>query len=495
MTRLSDVLLWVAMAWALGNSAYVYLVRGGLEGYRVESAVFALVILAVPRLLVARGRDAAIATTPPAEPVQSDRLIIVATTLLWVGVLLPVMRLPFFSDDYGFLDAYRSLGDVMRRIQFVRPTFALVYIAVAHLGSSPVVFHVISLAGHLSAALLVYSIVRRLPLAPYQPVLCFVAFLLNPVQLGTVIWPAAVMDILWTNFALGAVCCYIGQQTLTPVRLAATLALVTLALASKETAVCLFLLLPAADWLLFRSRRGPLLWVAYSLLAVELAGYLWVWRRFAVLDERVFVLPSQFFVKQFISTPYKVFAQPWAHGSVAVPTLVTWAIVTTLIALLFVRVRGAEPRRLLIGPVFILLTTLPVYAYFAVFPNLRNARYVYCASAGWALLVSELLVPVVNAQRKKVAAFALAASCAVLLAFNTRPWRQAGDLIAAMREDVQRGGDGRAAAAAWQARTGQPLQMEDGIPVALEGVDVFRNGYREFVAFSRGELSRERVRP
>ena len=55
MTRLSDVLLWAAMAWALGNSAYVYLVRGGLEGYRVESAVFALVIVGI--VAASRGRD------------------------------------------------------------------------------------------------------------------------------------------------------------------------------------------------------------------------------------------------------------------------------------------------------------------------------------------------------------------------------------------------------------------------------------------------------
>jgi hypothetical protein len=325
--------------------------------------------------------------------------------------------------------------------------------------------------------------------------LCYVAFLLSPVQLGTVIWPAAVMDILWTNFALAALTCYVGARTLTPLRLLATVAFVIGALASKETAVCLFLLLPAADWLGFASDRGPLRRVAYAMFGAVLVGYLLMWRQFAVLDERVFVLPSQFFVKQFISTPYKVFAQPWAHGSVEVPSFVTWAMVTAMIVLWFARLRMPEPRRVAIGPLFMLITTLPVYAYFAVFPNLRNARYVYAASAGWALLLSELLLPLAAVHWRRIAAAAVAVGFAVLLALNARPWRQAADLIAAMRDEVARGGDGRKAAAAWPVPSGRSLQMEDGIPIAFEGVDVFRNGYPEFVAFTRGELKDRRIHP
>ena len=93
-----------------------------------------------------------------------------------------------------------------------------------------------------------------------------------------------------------------------------------------------------------------------------------------------------------------------------------------------------------------------------------------------------------------VATLALCGGLAWLLALNTRPWRVAGEVVATMHEGVVAGGDGLVAAREWQARTGHSLRFVDGVPVAYEGVDVFLNGYPEFVSFARGTLKATRVR-
>src|SRR5204863_447485 len=121
------------------------------------------------------------------------------------------------------------------------------------------------------------------------------------------------------------------------------------------------------------------------------------------------------------------------------------------IALLCVAVvvRGTSPR-LFCGPIIILLSTLPLYSYFFVGPNLTSSRYLYFASVGWSILVSELLENVLNGRAALLgAALGLVIISVVSLQLNLRPWRIAADYVSAMKAGLQRGESAGSITAAW----------------------------------------------
>lgn len=153
------------------------------------------------------------------------------------------------------------------------------------------------------------------------------------------------------------------------------------------------------------------------------------------------------------------------------------------VALLFaaVVIRGTSAR-LLWGPIIILVSTLPLYSYFFVGPNLASSRYIYFASVGWSFLVSELLVSVLQGRVALMGiGLALAIISVVSLQLNLRPWRIAGDYVSAMETGLERGESASSITAAWTTRTGVILDLENGIPREYQGVWIFLNGYPEFV--------------
>ena len=51
VVRLSyGTLLWLAMGWTIFNCLYVFLIMHGARGYRLESALFVLVLVMLPLL-------------------------------------------------------------------------------------------------------------------------------------------------------------------------------------------------------------------------------------------------------------------------------------------------------------------------------------------------------------------------------------------------------------------------------------------------------------
>ena len=150
--------LWVATAWALFNCGYVYLVLGGRRMYRLESAVVILLSLLLPRLLSVSSR------VPQTDlPRPRARLIAIAGGIAWLALSLPFLRYPFSSDDYVFLDRYRTWQDLAYAPQFFRPSFAFVFWGGTQWGSgSPVVLHLVAMAIHFASALFVHALARRL---------------------------------------------------------------------------------------------------------------------------------------------------------------------------------------------------------------------------------------------------------------------------------------------------------------------------------------------
>jgi hypothetical protein len=475
--RVYVAIITIAFAWTLANCVYVYLVWGGARSYRIETAVWLLALLSLPAVVSGQRID-----EWPSLSLTQQRAIGGGAIIVWLLTFLPLLDYPFLSDDYVFIELYRQIADITLAPQFFRPLFALVFLALHRLGDgSPVPFHIASLLLHASSAALAFSCARRFFDAAAPAIVCFVAFLLNPLQLEATLWPSGLQELLWTTCILAALRCYIDARTLSVPRLAVTLGFVCGGLLSKETALSFVLLLPAADLALYRLQRGSLLPAAYGMFAATCAGYFWLRRQFATIEADFLFVPSRFFLKQFLATPYKFFVQPWNSVAISVPVVIPCLVSLLVLTLLFVRivVQGASPR-VLVGPVLMLIVTLPVYSYFYVGADLIAARYLYFASIGWALLLAQLLGTIKSRTLFAAAAAGVALWSAVWLNLNLRPWRVAGDVVTSMRAGLQRGEPVERTIADWEAAHATKLQLKNHVPYQHQGVGIFINGYDQF---------------
>lgn len=472
-------LVWLALAWALANTVYVYFVLDGTKTYRIESAVILLVALLIPIGVTT-------ATVAP-RPIQLSRRVLAAiatiVVTLWLALYLPLIDFPFLSDDYVFLELYDRADALAQAPQFFRPLFAAVFWALLRISSSPVPFHLASLMLHLASAYLVYRLSARLFAGNGQALLCFTAFLLNPLQLEAVLWVAGLQEALWTFFVLSALAIYTGAERLSRGRAVVTVVLVGLGLASKETAVCAVLLLPAAEWVLFGATRRTDLRLMYVLLAAEIAAYLLIRSRFVELESTYFVEPDRYFLKQFLTTPYRFFTQPWNTSVAAMPMVVAWASATSVIVLLFwTLVVRRQSRELWCGAFIILASTLPVYSYFFIREDLFSARYVYFAAFGWGVVLAALISSVVRAPRWiAAAALSVALVMMLLLDVNLRPWRVAAGVVNVMSAAIAGNASPSERLAEWTTRNNVRVVFRESVPYEYGGVGIFINGYDGFV--------------
>jgi hypothetical protein len=473
-------LAWLAFLWAIGNSLYVYFILGGERTFRVESSAFILVIVLLPLVFCRPGHSQREAVLTLAD----NRLVMLLAAGLWFATLAPLLTLPFLSDDYVFLASIQRPSDVLNVTHFFRPMFAAVFFLLAVAGhGSTVPFHVAALVLHVASAWCVYVLSRRLFQRTDAAAFCFAVFLLNPLQLEAVLWVSGLQELLWTLFVLAGLVVYTHSQSLSASRLSATLALIACALLSKETAISSVLLLPAADWTFFRMKRGRWLPAAYVGLAIIATAYLLARAHVASIESGFFVAPGKYFVQKFVGTPYKFFVQPWNLTAAAIPAVLLGCAAVTAIVVLFWAVMRGTGWMALAGPAIILISTLPVYAYFYVAPDLRAARYLYFAAIGWALLLAQLLMTVLIPRRALNAAFLGTILISFLsLQVNIRPWRTAGEIVSIVATAIREGRSASLRATDWQRRYGNDLEVKDGIPTVYKGVYLFVNGYPELRA-------------
>ena len=461
---------------------------GGERVYRIESAVFVLLALLLPTVIADVAGERRTISAP-----RHVALFVVLFSVFLLGIIsLPLLTFPFLSDDFVFLGLYRQITDLGQAPQFFRPLFAVVFWALARVGDeSTLPFHLASLLLHLGSAYFVYKVSRRIFDSNGPAILCFTIFLLNPVQPEVVLWASGLQDSLWTFFVLAATWYYLEAGTLSPARAAWTMVLLWCALLAKETAICFVLILPAADCLLYRLRRGPFLPKAYALFVGELIAYLVVRHHFVAMESSYFVEPSRYFVKQFLTTPYRVFVQPWNVSAIHMwPAIACLATLGILLLLFYAIVFKRPGARVLAGPFVILSSTLPAYSYFYVSSDLMASRYLYFAAFGWALLLTELVVRATRGYRTLAAAtIFVALTSAALLQVNLRPWRIAGDVVTALAAGLGRGEPSAAILDEWRRAHDVRLTPERGIPRSYQGVGIFINGYSEFLQFvQRAEL-------
>jgi hypothetical protein len=143
------------------------------------------------------------------------------------------------------------------------------------------------------------------------------------------------------------------------------------------------------------------------------------------------------------------------------PRPVAFVIASVLLGLLVSAAVKGRAKALLVGPVIVLTATLPLYAFFIVFSNLHYTRYLYFPAIGWSILLAELFFRERSTRLLHLTtALTTVTVLAIFLARNTVPWRSASAVVQVMGQSVAQGGDGRGAAAEWQARTGISLEME-----------------------------------
>ena len=470
---------WLALLWAIGNCVWVYLVLDGARTFRVESAAFILVGVLLP-LIVWRPPPGERRAAPTRPQEGFSRVLLPLTVALWLTALVPFLTLPFLSDDYVFLASYQHWSDLLNVAHFFRPLFAAAFLLLSNVGhGSAVPFHVAGLLIHAVSASLVYVLARRLFQRADVAVLCCVMFLLNPLQLEAVLWASGLQELLWTVFVLSGLAVYTGSRLLSVWRLMGTIVLVVCGLLSKETAMAFVFLIPAADWVYFRMKRGRLLTAAYVGFAIVAAAYLLARAQVTPVESAYFVSPGKYFAKQFVGMPYRFFVQPWNLTAADIPAFVLCGAAIAVLGLLcWAVVLGAGPMALA-GPVLILISTLPVYSYFYVAPDLRATRYLYFASMGWAVLVAQLLTTILSRRRSFVAALVIIIVVSFgSLQVNLRPWRTAGEIVGRLAAAIKEGSPA-IGSAEWQNRYGEGLEVKDGIPTVYKGVYLFVNGYPE----------------
>jgi hypothetical protein len=337
-------------------------------------------------------------------------------------------------------------------------------------------------------------VAKRLTGSDSIAVLAGSCFLLNPLQLEATLWVSGLQDVLWLFFFLVALDIYLSFPRVS-VRSALVVApLLAASLLSKETAVCFLLLIGVCDVALKRFERMRDVAGPYAVLGSLLLVYLAVRSRYAVPDPNFFIPPSRYFIKQLLVMPYKFFIQPW-NSEVIVDASALPLAVSALFAgaVLFATMTKRLSRRWLVGPLFVLCTSLPVYSYFFVSPNLMAARYLYGPAVGWAMLLAGLIVtlPSMSTVRVEVP-IALIVFSGWMLYANLQPWFAAAEVVRLVEVSLRAQSDPAVPLRDFQLTHPMGLRMRGrSVPLDYKGVYILQNGYEDLTGLVRAAAARE----
>ena len=194
---------------------------------------------------------------PPSNWYLREGILLRVVLLLTLGSYLPTMWFDFVWDDHlllavnPWMESWRQVPaifthsfwgflDVPRVTDYYRPLVMLLLAAVRHvLGPAPGWSHLAVAGVHLLATYLVYLLARELLHDGVTAAVAAGIFGLHPTKVETAAWISGVSDSLCLVFFLGSLIGYLKwkQEGKRGGWLAASLALLLLALFSKETAV------------------------------------------------------------------------------------------------------------------------------------------------------------------------------------------------------------------------------------------------------------------
>lgn len=227
---------------------------------------------------------------------RRSRWFVVWSVLAFLGAIVmywPALDAPFFADDYVYLDSVNQLsfGEYLRASfdprrpddylivasDFWRPLYFLSFGLLEPIfGGEPARYHLVNLASHLSATVLIGLLGRRLTGRMESGAAAATVFAVHPAAFEAVAWISALNSIS-VPLALGAWLAFERAtrtgQSVDAAWLAASVALMGVALGFRETAIT-FIVAIAVWHVLARSSsnwRSPGTWrplLPFVLLAV-----------------------------------------------------------------------------------------------------------------------------------------------------------------------------------------------------------------------------------
>lgn len=410
----------------------------------------------------ARPRDArqrpARVETPVAPSAHARWLAPAAVALVALLTYAPSLNNGFVWDDMVIVErqlvVFDSLGDVLappRDIpqfspDYYRPlTIATYLVDRAVGGERPFAFHLSVVLAHAAAAALLWMLAAQLlatrPGAALGALAAGLSFAVHPVHSESVAWAAGRSDVLATAFLLAALVAH-GSHTWSWGRSAIAGAAALASLGAKEAGVALYPLVLLRDLLVRPVARPLAVWMrGYAGLAA--AAVVYVLLRRHALGEFVGTAPtvtpthrSLLEIVAAVGTYAGKLLWPWplnAYIDQVAPTPPVFAAALLLLAGGLAAVwhwRTRSDGMPLFALSWIVITLVPSLAILWKIPDAPLAeRYLYLPSAGFSLLIGDLVtrawtrLPTATARRAAVAAGAVVlAIAAVGSAIRCRVW-------------------------------------------------------------------------
>lgn len=477
--RLSTQFLVAGLAGRALWFAWQYYFAGGPR-YRVESAMMALVV--VGAIAVALRRDErAVADTPDRTvPPWWLAVFLVAALALYSRAI----GLGFLSDDYTLRSMAQSAGLGSGTGWFFRPLPLLLWRGSLAIADTPVTLHLFNVLLHGLNAYLVGVLGRAMGVRWETAFAAALLFLTFPALAEAVVWAAGIQDVLMTTMALGVVVLCAREAPGTG-RLAAICGVLVLGLASKETAICIPVLVALCWVTRERVRRD---WTMFAAIALVTALYLAIRLPMGIGSDYLGA-PTRYFFKQMIVVAFGALSTPWrapASSFEQWQAFIAVGVVVVLLVHACVTWRRSDVRlqRDLRLALWVLASIAPVFTLFFVGPTLEGSRYLYLGACAWSLLVADLIDSA--SERLSAPAQVFRASIAVIVVVfavsvqrEVGVWRQAADLRDRVLTDARATIDRSGCAAAAFTR----------VPDSVNGAYVFRNGFPEAIGTPLTDLN------
>ncbi len=466
--------------WAAWNGV-VFVLNSEMR-HRAESAWFIFGAILLFAGLALRRRIVPTAFQSPEEPSASRMwAVTIGVSLVVMALVLysPIFGIGLLSDDFVLLQRARQGALIDSSWDYVRPLplalwWALDYALPTHL--VPSALHVLNAGLHGVNAWLVYRLGRALGLQQRGAAMAAALFLTWPSNVEPVAWASGLFDILLTVSVLSSTVILLSYR----LQAASTIGLVSVmtmaALASKETAVALPLLLALLiPFARAERRQTALISLGASAILVLLYG---LGRIVWGLPESQMVPLSGYALKEMLSRPFGSLGLG-LHARIinSVPLVgIGLALLWPAILIRSARAWREEPKTfhlVALGVLWVLCSVFPLFTMLYVGPDLQGSRYLYLGSTVWSIaVVSMVMRHCAGAGDRSGPAILIglvAVFAAVVLA-HQRPWMEASET----RERVLSG---------LTSLPGDCVPTDvRGLPDHVAGAYVFRNGFPEALA-------------
>lgn len=474
MTAVSGALLFARAGW--GPFRFVTAVRSPLNLESLFGVSATLVLLG--RLRKAEPED------EPEEPglFARDWLMLAAIPVIGLALLWQSLGCPFLSDDFYLVSLATRVHGYSAALlkhgggtEFFRPVGGLALAATGRLfGSSPMLWHLASLLLHLLNSTLLFLLARRLTFSRLASLAAALLFALHGTRPEAVTWIAGRFDLLATFFVLSALLLYpLELRNRPPLRYWGSLALMVLAILSKESAYAFPLLMTAVvamrsggSWR-HQRRTVPFWAVAAGLFAVRwwalggIGGYTdsrtgrpeaFAFGILPILKASAWrIWSALYFPINWSVEPSRGLAVCLAFGA----ALIVWILCTA----------SLERRRVWFAVAFVLIAAAPALPQLLIGADLQKSRLLYLPSAGFCLLLGAAIEGLRSKQAAVLAALVLIAFQWLSWRHNLRIWNQVGDLADATCSQIAR-----------EVSPSTQQVIVRGMPGSIDGVYFLRNG-------------------